>query len=263
MNVPKVVWRACYELLAARVQTPDWAFMNYGYSPVAPARPGPALEPLDEADRLSIQLYDHTLGKADVSGTDVLEVGSGRGGGASYIARYRQPRTVTGLDFSERAVVFCNKHRQAPGLMFVLGDAQSMPFPDASFDAVVNVESSHCYPSVDRFLAEVDRVLRPNGSLFYADLRTLDGLATLRGQLAASPLTLQTLSDITENVLAALRLDSDRKLELIRSFIPRFVRAPVRSFAGIRGTTNYKGFMTGRMRYVSAVLTKSGPGVAP
>jgi SAM-dependent methyltransferase len=259
MNVPKIVWRTCYELLAARVRSPDWAFMNYGYSTGAEAGRGPALQPHDEADRLAIQLYDHTLAAADLSGADVLEVGSGRGGGASYIARYRQPRTVTGLDFSERAVAFCVDHRRAPGLSFVAGDAQSMPFPDDSFDAVVNVESSHCYQSVDRFLAEVDRVLRPNGSLFFADLRTLDGLATLRRQWAGSSLTLQGMSDITDNVLAALRRDSDRKLELIRSFIPRAVRAPVRSFAGIRGTTNYNAFAAGRMRYVSAILTKSGP----
>jgi SAM-dependent methyltransferase len=259
MNVPKVVWRTCYELLAARVRTPDWAFMNYGYSPGPQDRPGPSLEAADEADRLSIQLYDHTLGDAELSGTDVLEVGSGRGGGALYVARYRHPRSVTGLDFSARAVELCNTYRHAPGLRFVLGDAQSMPFPDESFDAVVNVESSHCYPSVDRFLAEVNRVLRPNGSLFYADLRTLDGLASLRGQLAASPLTLQTLSDITENVLAAMVLDNDRKLELIQSLIPRPARPPIRSFAGIRGTTNFDGFTCGRMRYISAVLTKDEP----
>ena len=256
MNVPKIVWRTCYELLAARVRTPDWAFMNYGYSAGAEIGSAPALEPADEADRLAIQLYDHTLGAVDLTGVDVLEVGSGRGGGASYIARYRHPNTVTGLDFSERAVEFCTEHRRAPGLSFVRGDAQSMPFADGSFDAVVNVESSHCYQSVDRFLAEVHRVLRPNGSLFFADLRTQDGLATLRRQLAASALTLEGMADITDNVLAAMRLDSDRKVELIRSFIPRAVRGPIRSFAGVRGTTNYNGFVTGRMRYVSAVLTK-------
>jgi ubiquinone/menaquinone biosynthesis C-methylase UbiE len=49
-----------------------------------------------------------------------------------------------------------------------------MPFPDASFDAVINVESSHCYPSMGRFLSEVHRVLRPRGSLLFADLRTSD-----------------------------------------------------------------------------------------
>jgi SAM-dependent methyltransferase len=256
MDVPKVVWRTCYELLAARIQTPDWAFMNYGYSIGDHGGPGPALEPADEPDRLSIQLYDHTLRDVDVNGADVLEVGSGRGGGASYIARYRHPRSMTGLDFSERAVALCTKHRHAPGLTFVSGDAQSMPFPDASFDAVVNVESSHCYRSVDRFLEEVHRVLRPNGSLLLADLRTLHGLAVLQRQLASSALTLHAVSDITDNVLAALQLDNDRKLALIRSLVPRVVRAPVRRFAGIRGTANYKAFSTGEMRYVSARLTK-------
>ena len=62
--------------------------------------------------------------------------------------------------------------------------------------------------------------------MFFADLRTLDGLATLRQQLAASALTLEWMADITDNVLAAMRLDSDRKVELIRSFIPRGVRGP-------------------------------------
>jgi SAM-dependent methyltransferase len=121
---------------------------------------------------------------------------------------------------------------------------------------VVNVESSHCYRSVDRFLGEVHRVLRPNGSLLLADLRNLHGLAVLQRQLAASALKLEAMSDITDNVMAALELDNDRKLGLIRSFVPRAVRAPVRRFAGIRGTANYKAFSTGEMRYVSAMLTK-------
>ena len=32
MAVRRFVWRACYEALAKRVPTPDWAFMNYGYA---------------------------------------------------------------------------------------------------------------------------------------------------------------------------------------------------------------------------------------
>jgi hypothetical protein len=33
MGVRSFVWRTCYEALAKRVSTPDWAFMNYGYAP--------------------------------------------------------------------------------------------------------------------------------------------------------------------------------------------------------------------------------------
>ena len=147
------------------------------------------------------------------------------------------------------------------GLAFVCGDAQSMPFPASSFDAVVNIESSHCYESMDAFLAEVYRVLRPGGRFFFADLRNTDGVDILRKQFDACGLTLDRQTDITANVLTALRLDSARKLRLIDSLIPRVVHLPFRAFAGIEGTRNYKQFESGKLRYLSVQLTK--PGVAP
>jgi SAM-dependent methyltransferase len=43
-------------------------------------------------------------------------------------------------------------------------------------DAVVNIESSHCYESMDTFLSEACRVLRPGGRFFFADLRKYEGV---------------------------------------------------------------------------------------
>lgn len=256
MAVRRFVWQACYETLAKRVPTPDWAFMNYGYAP-APVDMEPLpLRPSDEPDRLCIQLYLHAIDHFDVRDKDVLEVGSGRGGGASYICRYLRPRSITGMDFSQEAVDLCNRHRRAPGLAFVCGDAQSMPFPDSSFDAVVNIESSHCYESMDTFLAEVCRVLRPGGRFFFADLRSMDGVNTLWEQFNASGLTVEKQTDITTNVLTALRLDNDRKQELIDAWIPRVFHRPFRAFAGIAGTRNYAGLESGKSRYLSAKLAK-------
>jgi hypothetical protein len=88
--------RVCYEALAKRASTPDWAFMNYGYAPATVDAVGtPPLRSSDERDRLCIQLYLHAIDHSDMRGKDVLEVGSGRGGGASYISRYLQPRSET------------------------------------------------------------------------------------------------------------------------------------------------------------------------
>jgi SAM-dependent methyltransferase len=168
MAVRRFVWRACYEALAKRVPTRDWAFMNYGYAPTTVNASTPPLKSSDERDRLCIQLYLHAIDNFDLRDRDVLEVGSGRGGGASYISRYLQPRSMTGMDFSQQAVDLCNRYRLTPGLAFVCGDAQSLPFPASSFDAVVNIESSHCYESMDAFLSEVRRVLRPGGRFFFA-----------------------------------------------------------------------------------------------
>jgi ubiquinone/menaquinone biosynthesis C-methylase UbiE len=262
MAVRRLVWRACYGALAKRVSTPDWAFMNYGYAPATVDITAPPLRSSDERDRLCIQLYSHAIGHCDLSDKDVLEVGSGRGGGASYISRYLQPRSMMGLDFSQEAVDLCNRHRQAPGLGFVCGDALSMPFPASSFDAVVNIESSHCYESMDTFLSEVCRVLRPGGRFFFADLRSIDGVTTLREQFNACGLTVEKETDITTNVLTALRLDNARKLELIDAWIPRVFRRPFRVFAGIAGTRNYSGLESGKLRYLSAQLAKSTPAQA-
>ena len=259
MAVRRFVWQACYEALAKRVPTPDWAFMNYGYA-AAPADVGtPPLSSSDERDRLCIQLYFHAINNCDLRDRDVLEVGSGRGGGASYISRYLQPRSMTGMDFSQEAVDLCNRHRLAAGLSFVCGDAQAMPFLASSFDAVVNIESSHCYESMDTFLAEVCRVLRPGGRFFFADLRSLDGVKTLREQFNACDLTVEKETDITTNVLTALQLDNARKLDLINAMIPRMFHRPFRAFAGIAGTRNYTGLESGRLRYLSARLARSSP----
>jgi SAM-dependent methyltransferase len=262
MAVRRLVWRACYGALAKRVSTPDWAFMNYGYASASLDVGTLPLRTSDERDRLCIQLYSHAIGHCDLRDRDVLEVGSGRGGGASYISRYLQPRSMTGMDFSQEAVDLCNRHRLAPGLTFVCGDAESMPFPASSFDAIVNIESSHCYESMDTFLSEVFRVLRPDGRLFFADLRSIDGVNTLREQFNACGLTVEKLTDITTNVLAALRLDNARKLELIDAWIPRVFHRPFRVFAGIAGTRNHAGLESGKLRYVSAQLAKGAPAPA-
>jgi SAM-dependent methyltransferase len=261
------MWRAVYEALGARVRTRDWAFMNYGYAPDdgpvdGPVDGGlrhrlaPTLDPADEPDRLCIQLYDRTLDGLDLSGRDVLEIGSGRGGGAQYLARYGRPRTVTGIDFSRTAVRLSRRHRSAPALGFRVGDAQATGLPDASVDVVVNVESSHCYGSMEAFVREVHRVLRPGGHFVWADLRGRDDVDAVRRQLSGSGLEPVAEEDLTAGVLRAMRLDSDRKAELVRAWIPRPFRRAIRPFAGLEGTRNYVGLGDGSLRYLRAHLVK-------
>ncbi|MPV36284.1 class I SAM-dependent methyltransferase [Georgenia subflava] len=257
MRVRGLAWRGLYEVLAVRIRRSEWAFMNYGYAP-PPGGPPLLLDAADEPDRLCIQLYDHVLGDTPLQDADVLEVGCGRGGGASYIARDRGPRRTTAVDFSRSAIALCRRYRHGPGLTFTWGDALDLPFPDGSFDAVVNVESSHCYGSMEQFLAEVHRVLRPGGHLLFADLRSADGATTLRDQLGASRLEVVETHDITPRVLAALDLDDDRRRSLVGTWIPRAFRRPFSRFAGLRGTRTHARLTERETRYLSARLVKPG-----
>jgi SAM-dependent methyltransferase len=100
----------------------------------------------DEPKRFPIQLYHRTATQVDLNGKDVLEVGCGHGGGASYLTRTLHPASYTGLDLNPAGIAFCRARHNLPGRDFVRGDAENLPFPDQSFDAVINIESSHCYP---------------------------------------------------------------------------------------------------------------------
>ena len=253
-TVRQLAWRVCYEVMAHTLPTSSWSFMNYGFVPDSDDSPTLILDPADEPDRLCIQMYDHVIGGYPLTHRDVLEVGSGRGGGASYLCRSRTPSSVTGVDLARRAVALSQRDRRAPGLRFVQGDAVDLPFPDGSFDVVINVESSHCYPSFTDFIDEVARVLRPGGLFAYADFRPRREVPELLALLADGPLTLVASEDITTNVLAALRQDSDRKTALIEEIVPRLFRGPFRRFAAIENSSTYARFEQGELRYLCARL---------
>lgn len=253
MGLRQRVWHGSYELMARRIDRPEWSFMNYGFAPLGPITPL-ALEPQDEADRFCIQLYDHTV-TADLTGLDVLEVGCGRGGGASFLSRHRGPRSTTGVDLSAAAVALCTRDRHGPGLRFAVGDAQDLPFPEASFDVVISIESSHCYTSVPTFLAQVRRVLRPGGRFFWADLRSAGDVERTRDQLRASGMVVDDEQDVTAEVVHALDLDSERKRGLVRAWVPRVAHPLFARFAALDGSRSHRAFQERRTRYLTASLS--------
>src|SRR6516165_12498173 len=128
--------------LATRLMGDDVVFMDWAYEEDPPvALP---LAASDEPNRAHINLYHRTATQADLSGKRVLEVSCGRGGGASYLVRTLRPASYTGLDFNPAGVAFCRERHNLPGLDFVQGDAENLPFADQSFDAVINIQASHC-----------------------------------------------------------------------------------------------------------------------
>lgn len=246
--------RLMYWFFARRFPHDEWRFMNYGSAPSGAQESWFALEGADEADRYFIGPYHHLASAVDLAGRDVLEVGSGRGGGCSYLARYHAPRSVVGVDFSRRAVRLSRFLHRVPGLSFEWGDAEQLPFGEGSFDAVVNVESSHCYRSMAAFLVEVRRVLRPGGHFLFADFRPANGLDVLRGQLGGAGMTILRETDITSDVLTSLDRDGERRLGLMHLRMKGAMLDIFRQFAGLRGSKVYEEFRLGLKRYVAFVL---------
>jgi ubiquinone/menaquinone biosynthesis C-methylase UbiE len=193
------------------VSDDDWLFLNFCYDDPSM---GLQLDESDEHNRYSIQLYHRTATQVDLAGKKVLEVSCGHGGGASYLVRTQHPASYTGLDLNAAGVAFCKKRHHLPGLDFVEGNALDLPFPDNSFDVVLNVEASHLYPDVPRFLAEAARVLTPGGHFLYADFRRRRDFAEWDAQLANAPLRLVSKDVIDKQVLRGMEKDRPHKHDL-------------------------------------------------
>lgn len=246
---------AWYSLVTRLDRRSEATFLNYGF-----ARDGEALAlpPERERDRYAIQLYHHVASPVPLAGRDVLEVGCGRGGGAAYLAAAMRPRRYVGLDVNAAEVAFDRAYHRAENLAFVRGDAHALPFPDGSFDAVLNVESCHHYADLPRFFAEVHRVLRPGGTLLLACFPRRAEPALLEDALRGAPFVCERREDITADVVRALDADSDRREAAIARVCPPPLRAFAREFAGVRGTRLYAFFASGEVPYWSFVLRKGG-----
>jgi ubiquinone/menaquinone biosynthesis C-methylase UbiE len=196
--VAKTTAKYLFPFLTRRLAD-QMTFINWGYEEDPPM--DLPLAASDEPDRFCIQLYHRTATQVDVSGKRVLEVSCGHGGGASYLVRTLRPASYTGLDLNRAGIDFCQQRHNLPGLDFVQGDAENLPFPAQSFDAVINIEASHLYPRFPRFLAEVARVLRPGGHFLYADLRPRPLIAEWDAALADAPIRLLSQADISAEVV--------------------------------------------------------------
>ena len=101
-------------------------------------------------------------------GHEVLDVACGTGN--ATIPAAKAGARVTGLDFAP-ALLAIARERSADAMVeidFVEGDAQELPFEDASFDRVVSVFGHMFAPDHERTAAEMKRVLRPGGVIAVA-----------------------------------------------------------------------------------------------
>ena len=129
------------------------------------------------------RLHQVMIGLADAQpGMRVVDIGCGTGNLLVALGRQRPDLDLAGLDPDERALARATRRSRRARLTvdWRRGFAQELPYPDSSVDRVFSSLMLHHLDdaSKDELLAEVRRVLRPDGVLVLADL---DGHDAHRG----------------------------------------------------------------------------------
>lgn len=126
----------------------------------------------DRLNRLMTLGLDRRWRKRALRGVqdNVLDVACGTGDMA--VSLVERGCTVTGVDISEEMLAIARQ--KAPMVTFMIADAEHLPFPDASFDAVTCAFGVRNFVHLEQGLNEMLRVLKPGGQLVILELATPD-----------------------------------------------------------------------------------------
>jgi ubiquinone/menaquinone biosynthesis C-methylase UbiE len=106
----------------------------------------------------------------DLEGKVVLDVATGTGHTALKLAPFAY--RVVGLDLTRKMLSLAEEMARQRGIgncAWVLGDVNSLPFPDRTFDVVCSRRAPHHFPDLSGALKEMVRVLKTGGSMVIDD----------------------------------------------------------------------------------------------
>ena len=256
----KVGCKSFYDAVSEQLDATEFGqfslFLNYGYVPTQNPQAATVALPAHYLNKNSVKLVLEVIGDCVLTDCRVLDVGCGRGGTVAVLHQFFAAKTITGLDLSSSAIAFCRATHRYPEVRFQEGDAERLPFDDATFEIVTNIESSLCYPDIRAFYAEVFRVLTPGGYFLYTDAMPVTVMSDHMTFLKELGFVVEREQDITANVL----LSCD---EIARTRVQAYDRQNdpqlMGDFLGVPGSQIYEEMSRRRWTYKIFKLQKEVP----
>lgn len=211
---------------------------NYGYYPTE----------IDAYDKYQLQMYDEYAKLLEEEGVkQVLEIGSGAGGGLMHMQSRLPHANFSGLDRCKEAIKTCKyflgeQHKNIKlytNINDILADGNK-------FDAVVSVETN-ILSNPDIF-SSIHNLLNDNGVFIYYDNTTVDKLDGITKPIEQHGFKIEVFRDITENVFKACKHDTPRRLEAVNKYLPGYLK-PFKSellrYLCVKGSLRYISFTNG------------------
>ena len=100
----------------------------------------------------------------------ILDVACGTCEFERLLLNQNPTQKITGIDISEKMLnIAREKYRAYPSVKFHQASVHSLPFSSQSFDVVVSANAFHYFDRPQVALAEMKRVLKPNGKVIILD----------------------------------------------------------------------------------------------
>ena len=240
-------WRSFYNKLSRRLEEAGVAdssfFLNYGYLPTDSNNESAFDIRAGTFNANSVRLVLEVVGPVDLNDRTIVEIGCGRGGNSALVAE-KFSGQVIGIDMSSEAIAFCSRAHAKHGIDFKVGDALKLPLADESCDAVLNVESSHSYGNLPKFLNEVRRICRSGAWFLHTDFLSSEDWDYVRMRMQALGFVTETDRDITGNVLASRDQASNNWAQVYGDG-----NARVANFLALPGSAVYEQLRAGLLEY--------------
>lgn len=156
----------------------------------------------------------------------ILDVGCGAGFLANYLAA--RGFAVTGLDASKESLLVARHYDATGKVRYETGDANQLPYPDASFQVVCAMDFLEHVEAPDRVVAECARVLQLGGRFFFATFNRnviawLFGIKGVEWFIKNTPPRLHQLRYFIKPAeLRAMCSESGLEVTLLRGSTPKF-----------------------------------------
>ncbi len=245
------IWFDSLAIIVKTVSESSADFMNYGYIDTAECE----IKDIEETPRNMYRYIATNNNQERLYNKNLLEIGCGKGVGGLFLKKETKLENYVGIDLSDEHIKIAKEKFNFNNSTFLQGDAENLPIGEEIFDYVLNIESSHQYPTVDKFYKEVKRVLKEDGKFMYADFFDDNEVEKCEEAALNAGLKMQYKNHITENVRWALEKTNKIKIEKIESQIPKRFHPFIKEWAGTVDSPLYKMLKEGKRHYIHYVYT--------